>query len=200
MIELDVTKPKNFKFDMTIDGINSDVLTGFLRLEIGNVEYGFPAVVTSESISADIPSLKSIVNREIKNGETIKARLDVVGDGYYMPAWAEDLVVKSAVIIEAKLVESDKPVIQVRETTQVKAKPEPKKVKQSIKESTKPVVEKKLPPITKELILNFMKQKGTINETIQNVLYEQATMKIGDDPKTLLKFFINFYKSKKEEK
>lgn len=193
MMEFDANKPKNFKFDINIDGISPDVLVGFLRLEINNIEYGFPAEIRSESISADIPALKGIIHRELKNGERIRARLDVIGDGYYMGPWSDELVVKSSVVLEAKLVESDKPVVSLREKS-----PQPK---QMIKKSKEPIIQKPKQvvkeqdiPITKEMIFHYMERNGTKNKEIQKVLLEQASMKIGDDPKTLLKFFITFYK------
>jgi hypothetical protein len=192
MIELDINKPRNFKFDVSIDGINSDILTGFLRLEINNIEYGFPAIVTNESVSADIPALKNIVKREIKSGDKIKARLDVTGDGYYMDPWHEDIVVKSSVVIEAKLVESDKPVISIKES-----KKEIKKEVKVAKENFKPLL--KEPEIDKEFIFRYMERNGTKSKEIQNLLYEQASMKLGDNNRDLMKFFITFYKKNSEK-
>lgn len=202
MIELDITKPKNFKFDINIDGINADELTGFLRLEISGIEYGFPAVITKDAISVDIPSLKNIVNREIKNGEKIKARLDVVGEGNYISPWGEELNVKSTVIIEAKLVSTNKPIIRLKK----EKKTEPKKISMKNKilkkkiDSKKVVKEtEKLPPITKDMIIRYMEKNGTTSRSIQNLLYENAVIKLGDNPETLLKFFITFYKKNPEK-
>jgi len=203
MIELDITKPKNFKFDINIDGVNPDVLIGFLRLEMSGIEYGFPATVTKDSISVDIPSLKNIVNREIKNGEKIKARLDIVGEGNYIVPWDEELMVKSTVIIEAKLVNSNKPIIQLKKEKKI----EPKKLltKEKILKkgiTSKKIVkekEEKLPEITKDMVIRYMEKNGTTNKNIQNLLYENAVIKLGDNPKTLLKFFITFYKKNLEK-
>jgi hypothetical protein len=38
-----------------------------------------------------------------------------------------------------------------------------------------------------------MEKNGTTKKEIQELLYEQASVKIGDNPKDLLKFFITFY-------
>lgn len=202
MIELDITKPKNFKFDINIDGINVDELTGFLRFEMSGIEYGFPAVITKDSISVDIPSLKNIVNREIKNGEKIKARLDVVGEGNYISPWDEELTVKSTVIIEAKLVSTNKPIIRLKK----EKKTEPKKISMKKKILKKKIDSKKvvkeaenLPAITKDMIIRYMEKNGTTSQSIQNLLYENAVVKLGDNPKTLLKFFITFYKKNPEK-
>lgn len=48
--------------------------------------------------------------------------------------------------------------------------------------------------ITREMIYKYMASKGTKNSKIQDVIYEQAMGKVGNNPKKIAKVIVEFYK------
>jgi len=48
--------------------------------------------------------------------------------------------------------------------------------------------------ITKEMIFKYMASKGTKNSKIQDIIYEQAMGKVGNNPKKIAKVIVEFYK------
>jgi len=108
MIEIHSNKDKNIVFEVQVSGINPKELSGHLRLIVDGIEYGFPAEITENSISVDVPSLRSVINRPLRSGEKIKAKLELVGNDTYIPCWEDSVIVKSAVMVEAKILEENK--------------------------------------------------------------------------------------------
>jgi len=105
MIEINNNKDKNIIFEVQLSGITPKELTGYFRMYIDGLEYGFPAEISESSITVDIPSLKSIVNRPLRSGEKIKAKLELVGNENYLVPWEDSVVIKSSVMVEAKIME-----------------------------------------------------------------------------------------------
>lgn len=212
MLEINVNKKRSVNFEVTLSGIDSSQLNGSLRFILDGIEYGFPVQIQQGNVTAEIPPLNNIVTRAIKEGENINAKLEINGNGYYLNPWNGIFVVKNPVVVEAKLSEEQevktKPTVGVKIKDSSEPVPTTKKIKISeskinnkiTKPKDKPVVVKE-PPITKEMILRFMGRNGTIKKEIQDLLYENAILKVGDNPKDLLKFFIFFYdKVKKQNK
>ena len=162
---------------------------------IDGIEYGFPAKISESAISVDIPRLKNIITRPLREGETFKAKLELVGNENHIPCWNGDVTIKSSVMVEAKLVDKEitkKPMVKLVEHK----KSEPIKQKKVIQEY-KPVVKKKNIKITKEHLRKYMEQHGTKNKLIQNVMLEQIIQKVGDDPKKIFESLYKYYR--KEE-
>lgn len=213
MLEININEEKSVNFEVQLSGIDSKALTGSIRFLLDGIEYGFPVTIQNENITAEIPALKNIVSRVIREGEKLEARLDIVGNGYYLNPWNGQFLVKSPIMVEAKIIEiesNDKPEVDVKisdpkekSTKVIKEKKEVKKpittkvIKEEVK---KPKIDLSKVEITKEMIYNFMGKKGTTNEAIKDVLYEQATLKLGDDNKKLFKFFISYYDKSKDNK
>jgi hypothetical protein len=195
MLTLDITKKKELNFEVKVDGINNTDLSGSIRLEIDGVEYGFPVNVTTESINVVIPPLKNIVHRVIKEGEKFKVKLEMNGDGYYLNPWNDEVNIKNSVMVEAKLVESSKPTIQLKENdlTKGSSKLEAKKVeKVPVKIKQEPVI------IEEKHIIQYMASQGVKDKRIQDTIYEQCMGVAGtDDKKKILKEIIKFFKSAK---
>ena len=195
-MELNSNKSKNLVFEVQLSGISSKDLNGFFRINIDGVEYGFPAQISESSISVDIPSLRTIVNRTLREGEKFKAKLELVGNENYMKPWDDDITIKSSVMVEAKLVEkSSRPTVKLVEDK----KSEPvKKEKKLIKES-KPIIKKKNIAVTKEHLIKYMEKHGTKNPKIQEVMLENCMTKVGDDNKKIFEELYKYYKKDKEK-
>ena len=194
-MEINSSKEKNLLFEVQLSGISPNDLFGHFRIVIDGIEYGFPAKISESAISVDIPRLKNIITRPLREGETFKAKLELVGNENHIPCWNGDVTIKSSVMVEAKLVDKEitkKPMVKLVEHK----KSEPIKQKKVIQEY-KPVVKKKNIKITKEHLRKYMEQHGTKNKLIQNVMLEQIIQKVGDDPKKIFESLYKYYR--KEE-
>lgn len=192
MIKLDINKNKNLNFEVKVNGIDNKELHGNIRLEIDGIEYGFQAVIEGDQISINIPPLKNIINRSIKENEKIKARLDIVGNGYYIQPWSDEFIVENSVMVEAKLIDNSnkqKPIIEVKETENKKDKVKHIKEKEIIKKEKSKV-------ITDSIIFAYMKKKGIKEHKIQEALYNRAISeaKTNTDKRKILIKVINFLK------
>ena len=169
MIEIHSNKDKNIIFEVQVSGINPKELSGHLRLTVDGIEYGFPAEITENSISVDVPALRSIINRPLRSGEKIKAKLELVGNDTYIPCWEDSVIVKSAVMVEAKVIETNK-----SETKKplVKVITKEKPIMKESKIIQKPI--KKEIKVTKEHLIQYMENHGTKNKQIQEILLNRC--------------------------
>lgn len=190
MLEINVRDIKELSFEAEIGGVTPDQLECKLRLIIDNIEYGIPAKISEGEITVEIPPLKRLVQREMREGETFAARLDVIGDSQYIKPWSGEFKVKNPVVVEAKI--KEEPEIKVK-LSEKKSKPTGKsKAEEKLAEmkstyepkkkiTKKPAIDstnfkKKL---KKEHVLAWMAKKGTKNPRIQEILYEQAETEVG---------------------
>ena len=199
MIEIHNNKEKNIIFEVQLSGITSKELSGHFRMTVDGIEYGFPAEISESSISVDVPGLKNIITRPLRDGEKFKAKLELVGNENYMVPWDDSVIVKSAVMVEAKVVEgkytSKKPMVKIL--------PEKKLISTK---KTKPVIKEKAPlqkvkneDVKKEHLLEFMRRNGTVNERVQEVILQKCIDNVGDDDnKRLFKELYKYYRSKME--
>ena len=192
MLNLNVNQNRTLNFEIQLSGIDHKQLTGFLRIIVDSVEYGFKCEISEADISVDIPSLKSLINREIKEGEKLESRLEVFGSGYYLNPWNDSFLVKNPVVLEAKikeekdevLTETPKVVVKTVDSKSPKADQKLKEMREVVKEKevVKSVLKKKLvPPITRETltedhIYKYIGKK-TKNKAIQEEIFNQAKLK-----------------------
>jgi len=191
MIEIHSNKDKNIIFEVQVSGINPKELSGHLRLTVDGIEYGFPAEITENSISVDVPALRSIINRPLRSGEKIKAKLELVGNDTYIPCWEDSVIVKSAVMVEAKVIETNK-----SETKKplVKVITKEKPIMKESKIIQKPI--KKEIKVTKEHLIQYMENHGTKNKQIQEILLNRCTNKVGNDNKKIFQELHQYYTKK----
>jgi len=193
MLDININDSRDLNFEIELSGIGVTQLEGRLRMVIDNIEYGIPAQIMEKSIDIVIPPLKNLIQRELKEGETFSAKLEVQGDGNYLNPWSGEFQIRNPVALEAKIVElenNDKPVISVsisesRTTKQVKTKTiAKKKVQKKINEiktgvkrfKNKEDFKKK---VTKEDVISWLNKKGTKNPQVQEIIYEQAVGQCG---------------------
>ncbi len=206
MLEINVKDIRDVSFEMEISGIGPNDLEGRLRMVIDNIEYGIPAKITETEIKVEIPPLKRLVQRELAEGETFSARLDVFGDGHYLMPWSGEFQVRNPVVVEATIRDGGgtngkitKPAVKVsvsesktsrppkkRGATKGKVKTRKVKLQEGIKKGVKKtqLFESKehfKKTLTKEHVFKWLNSKGTKNPQIQEILYEQAETEAGSD-------------------
>jgi len=191
MLDININDSRDLNFEIELSGIGVTQLEGRLRMVIDNIEYGIPAQIMEKSIDIVIPPLKNLIQRDLKEGETFSAKLEVQGDGNYLNPWSGEFQIRNPVALEAKIVETGqdaKPAISIsinesRTTKRVKPKTTGKtKAKAKLNEMKSKVSKVKKfngkedfkKNLTKEDVINWLDKKGTKNKQIQEILYEQA--------------------------
>lgn len=107
MLKLNVNQEKQLNFEVQIGGVQTEQVQSHLRIDIDGVEYGFPAHVGNESITVDLPPLRSVTARKLKEGEEVKVKLEIVADGHYLTPWQDTFMLSNPLVIEAKIVDDD---------------------------------------------------------------------------------------------
>ena len=107
MLKLNVNQEKQLTFEVQIGGVQSDQVKSHLRIEIDDVEYGFPAEVGRESISVNLPPLRTITARKLKEGEEVQVKLEIIADGNYLTPWQDTFRLSNPLVIEAKIVDDE---------------------------------------------------------------------------------------------
>jgi len=107
MLKLNVNQEKQLNFEIQIGGVQTDQVSSFLRIEIDEIEYGFPAQVGQESITVDLPALRTVTARKLKEGEEVNVKLEIVADGHYLTPWSDTFTLSNPLVIEAKIVDTD---------------------------------------------------------------------------------------------
>jgi hypothetical protein len=107
MLKLNVNEEKQLNFEIQIGGVQTDQVTSFLRIEIDQVEYGFPAQVGQDSITVDLPALRAVTARKLQEGEEVAVKLEIVADGHYLTPWSDTFTLSNPLVIEAKIMDAD---------------------------------------------------------------------------------------------
>jgi len=107
MLKLNVNQEKQLTFEVQIGGIQSDQVSSFLRIVLDEIEYGFPAKVGNESIVVDLPPLRTITARKLKEGEEVEVKLEIIADGNYLTPWKDTFTISNPLVIEAKIIDDD---------------------------------------------------------------------------------------------
>lgn len=107
MLKLNVNQEKQLTFEVQIGGIQSDQVSSFLRIVLDEIEYGFPAKVGNESIVVDLPPLRTVTARKLKEGEEVEVKLEIIADGNYLTPWKDTFTLSNPLVIEAKIVDAD---------------------------------------------------------------------------------------------
>ena len=141
MINMNINETKKLKFGVAVSGVQTRDLAGTMRILIDGVEYGFPTSVLDDKILVEIPPLSDVVKTGLREGRTLKAKLDiVVGDTAITP-WADTIKLIMPITVEAVISEEE----SIKKTETVKLNLEDdisKKVKKSkdrkLKENEQP--------------------------------------------------------------
>lgn len=107
MLKLNVNEEKQLTFEVQIGGVQSDQVKSHLKIEIDSVEYGFPAEVGKESITVNLPPLRTVTARRLKEGEEVEVKLEIIADGNYVTPWRDTFRLSNPLVIEAKIIDDD---------------------------------------------------------------------------------------------
>lgn len=205
MLKLQQNKSKKLTFEIEVGGIQHENLNGFFRFNIDGIEYGFPLEINKEKMTVELPPLNTIISRQIQEHETIDARVDITGNGYYITPWKDNFKISNPISIQSKLVEEETPEVKltIREADEEKPTKQKTIVKETKKEEkqVKPVTKEKTDltkfKITKEQILEYMEKHGTKNPTVQELVYNSAVQAAASPD--LVKIFTEIVKQYKKK-
>jgi len=203
MLKLQQNKSKKLTFEIEVGGIEHENLNGYFRFSLDGIEYGFPLNINKEKMSVELQALGTLVSRQIQEHEAIEARVDIIGNGYYINPWKDTMKVSNPISVQSKLVEEEEvpevKLIVKEEVEDVPKKPvikESKKVEKP-KSTTKSKTDISNFKITKEQIFNYMEKNGTKNTTVQNLVFDAAVQSAGSPD--LVKIFTEIVKQYKKK-
>lgn len=108
MLKLNVNQEKQLNFEMQIEGVQDvEQVSSFLRIEIDRIEYGFPAEIKQESVIVNLPALKDVVAKKLKEGDEVSAKLEVVVNNQHLTPWKDTFKLSYPLVIEAKILDED---------------------------------------------------------------------------------------------
>ena len=139
MINININEIKKLKFGVAVSGVETRDLNGTMRILIDGVEYGFPTSTLDDKILVEIPPLEDIVKSGLKEGRTLKAKLDVVVGDTHLTPWADTVKLIMPVTVAASLSEEE----------DIKKKPE-KIIKLNLEDDISEKVSKKKEVIKEE--------------------------------------------------
>lgn len=107
MLKLNVNQDKTLTFDLQLGGVQTEQIDSFLRLSIDGIEYGFPGKVGRESVTVDLPALKSVTPRRLKEGEEVEIKLEIIADETRLIPWRDTVRLSNPIMVEAKIKDGD---------------------------------------------------------------------------------------------
>jgi len=175
MLKLNVNEKRTLKFEVQVGGIDYKQLSGSLKFMIDSIEYGFPAVFKPNLITVEIPPLKEVVLKDLREGETLKAKLEANGNGYYMEPWSGDFLVEAPVEVKATLKDVEESV--AKPTLEIIS---PEEIVETEKEVISEDVEKDIKTESMKVVNNRMKEMGSI---VDDCLKRRKTKKVVSESK-----------------
>jgi hypothetical protein len=104
-MKLNTDKCKTVKFDVTVSGVDVRDLVGSMKLIMDGYEIGLPIHIMDNTVSVDIPPLSDIIKGDLKEGQVIDAKLELIaGDTYIMP-WQDTIRIERPITVEATITE-----------------------------------------------------------------------------------------------
>lgn len=107
MLKLNVNEEKQLTFEAQIAGVQEDQINSFFRIVIEDIEYGFRGKVGKESITVNLPPLNKVVGKEIKEGDEVDVKLEIIADGHYFTPWTDKVKISNPLVIEAKIKDNE---------------------------------------------------------------------------------------------
>jgi hypothetical protein len=176
MLKLNVNQEKQLTFEVQIGGVQSDQVKSHLRIEIDDVEYGFPAQVGNESISVNLPPLRTVTARKLKEGEEVQVKLEIIADDNYLTPWQDTFRLSNPLVVEAKIVDDEFTTAPAFKTKLVSTKGNAGEQSQGVMIEQ---VESEAPVETPKTILE--QDEDALTEKIVNKLAEKLNLREDDD-------------------
>jgi len=179
MLTINPNEEKTIHFVVEINGVGCDEMNGHVRFSFEGIEYGFPVYFEGDEVIATIKPLNNLFEGRLKNGMILNARLDLAApeQNYYFNPWSDEIQIKMPVSVEAKIMDDNGnsfsgPSVKAKVMTERK-KASPKIINEQ--KSGSRWSKDKLKNITEKDIIDYMKRAGTKNETIQQIVLNEAT-------------------------
>jgi hypothetical protein len=183
MLYLKASEEKKLTFEVDIHGVECNDLKGYVRFEIYGAEYGFPAEIERNRITAVIPPLTEIVRKDIEDGTVINARLEMFTDRHYFSPWSGEVKVGAPMDIKATLKDDIKgPGIKTRLLTsesedskpkkEIKSKEEKSLDSDGVKNLIFEVLNEMKGSEKKSLVESTKKKTGITKEYLRNITQE----------------------------
>jgi len=99
-MNVDVTKPKYFQFNVNIDGIDYRTLKGKLEFIYEGVSYGFPTKIYKDRVEVEIPALQSIIKKRITETDNMECKLEIMGEGFHLEPWKSEINIERSAYID----------------------------------------------------------------------------------------------------
>ncbi len=97
MLKFNRDKKKNIKFNMELDGIESEMLEYYIRLSSDNMDYGFQGNVKNGILEFNIPALGGLLTeKEIKNLKSVKIEVHDKQNKYYLSPYQDEVSFEKA--------------------------------------------------------------------------------------------------------
>jgi len=114
MINVYLNRGETLVFDYELSGLSPDVISARICIEIEGVDFCFPAVVTQNQIIASIPALNRVTNYELPVGATFNIRLEVIGSGFYLVPWRDNIIVNQPIQVKSVQLDRKSPRIAIK--------------------------------------------------------------------------------------
>jgi len=181
MLKLNVNQEKKLTFEVQIGGVQTDQVSSYLRVVIDEIEYGFPAEVGRESITVNLPALRTVTARKLKEGEEVQVKLEIIADGNYLTPWTDVFRLSNPLVIEAKIVDDDfnpAPAFKTRLVQEGKTGDRKQSVRVEKVEETEEVIREDSEDIMTERIVNKLAEKFSGMFDKKEEVIEEHTPKI----------------------
>jgi hypothetical protein len=103
IIDVDLHRGKLVTFNIEVEGLNYNDMSGKFRILIDDVEFGFPTTFKkNHEIEVIIPSLYEFLDKKRKS-KTINAKLEIFTDCHYFIPWEGKLKLTEKASVKVKL-------------------------------------------------------------------------------------------------
>lgn len=140
MIKINTSKPEKLTFEFQFGGVSQDQISSTFHISFGGVDYGFPGKITQESIIIEIPPLREVIAKKIKELDEADVSLEVVANGHYSVPWKDKVKIENPFMVEAKI---------ITPTTVDTTVPQPTIIKEEVEVKTAPTPS---PDLTENMI------------------------------------------------
>jgi hypothetical protein len=171
MLYLNANEEKRMVFEVDIRGVEANELNGYVRFNLYGVEIGFPVEIEHKKITALVPPLVEVVEREIEDGTVIEGKLELFTDRHYFKPWEGEIKIGAPMGIKAKLSgENTGPKISTKLVSREISEPVLEKEERISSEITKEDIQ--------SMIFNTLKglMKGKENTLESTLLSEKTTL------------------------
>jgi hypothetical protein len=132
IIDVDLHRGKLVTFNIEVEGLNYNDISGKFRVMIDDIEFGFPTTFKKDhEIEVVIPSLYEFIDINKRKIKTLTAKLEIFTDCHYFIPWEGKLKLTEKASVKVKLNKST--------TTKPKVKTEMKD--QEVKEEMEIIVD-----------------------------------------------------------